>query len=136
MVPMMAREPASTAAFLTLEQDRTVVTWWGSVVECASAIARKEREEGISPRSADVMRLRLTLLANTWTQVEPADPVRQNALRVLRTHRLRAADALQLAAAIAAAAGTPATLPFVTLDERLARAASAEGFPVIMPGQD
>jgi hypothetical protein len=47
---------------------------------------------------------------------------------------MRAGDALQLAAAIAASEGHPATLAMVTLDERLALAAEREGFPVVRPG--
>jgi hypothetical protein len=50
---------------------------------------------------------------------------------VLRAHPLRAADALQLAAAIAAADGSPASMSFLTLDDRLGDAASREGFPVV-----
>jgi hypothetical protein len=43
-------------------------------------------------------------------------------------HPLRAADALQLAAAYVAAERRPATLEFVTLDDRLRLAAMKEGF--------
>ena len=68
-----------------------------------------------------------------WTQVEPAQRVRQLACRLLRVHPLRAADALQLAAAIAATEGQPASFPFVTLDDRLAKAAEREGFEVVRP---
>jgi predicted nucleic acid-binding protein len=52
--------------------------------------------------------------------------VRRTAQRLLRVHELRAADALQLAAASTAAED----LPFVTLDDRLALAAAREGFVV------
>lgn len=45
----------------------------------------------------------------------------------------RAADALQLAAAIVATEHAPASLPFVSLDERLNDAAAREGFQVL-PG--
>lgn len=55
------------------------------------------------------------------------------ARRLLRVHALRAADALQLAAAIAASEADPASLKLVTLDERLAEAARREGFPVAVP---
>lgn len=72
-------------------------------------------------------------LAASWQEVEPSSRLRQIASRLVRTHPLRAADALQLAAAIMAADGDPQTLPIVTLDERLARAAEREGFPVIEP---
>ena len=44
---------------------------------------------------------------------------------------LRAADALQLAAAFAAAERRPASLEIVTLDDRLANAARKEGFAVL-----
>lgn len=38
---------------------------------------------------------------------------------------------MQLAAATAAAEGSPSALSFVTLDDRLTTAADREGFPVI-----
>jgi predicted nucleic acid-binding protein len=57
------------------------------------------------------------------------------ATRLLRVHPLRAADALQLAAAIIAAEDDPRSLPFVTLDDRLALAAEREGFPVVDPAK-
>jgi hypothetical protein len=50
---------------------------------------------------------------------------------MVRVHDLGAADALQLAAALAASEQRPSTLPCVCLDERLARAAELEGFPVV-----
>src|SRR5947209_6102827 len=71
---------------------------------------------------------RLTQLANGWHEVEPGAIVRENAVRFLRVHPLRAADSLQLAAAFVAAEGRPASLQVVTLDERLADAARKEGF--------
>jgi hypothetical protein len=48
----------------------------------------------------------------------------------LRVHPLRGADSLQLAAAVIASEGLPASLNIVTLDERLAGAARREGFIV------
>jgi hypothetical protein len=52
-------------------------------------------------------------------------------VRFLRVHPLRAADALQLAAAFMAAERRPASLQVVTLDERLADAARREGFALV-----
>ena len=49
----------------------------------------------------------------------------------LRVHPLRAADALQLAAAFAAAERRPTSLELVTLDDRLADAVRKEGFVVL-----
>jgi predicted nucleic acid-binding protein len=57
--------------------------------------------------------------------------VRSCSRRLLFTHSLRAADALQLAAAVVFGATEVAELDFVTLDEALAQAARREGFRVI-----
>jgi predicted nucleic acid-binding protein len=57
--------------------------------------------------------------------------VRESATRFLRVHPLRAADALQLAAAFIAAERRPPSLEVITLDERLADAARKEGFALV-----
>lgn len=100
-------------------------------MECDSAVARLEREGRLRPRGAQAALRRLDLLCADWQEVQPLDALRETARRLLRVHDLRAADALQLAAALAASEQRPATLPFVCLDERLARAAELEGFPVV-----
>jgi uncharacterized protein len=74
---------------------------------------------------------RLRQLTTGWHEVDPSDEIRETAARFLRVHPLRAADALQLAAAFAAAERRPASLEIVTLDGRLANAARKEGFAVI-----
>ena len=73
-------------------------------------------------------------LRATWQEVQPTEPLRDGARPLLRVHDLRAADALQLAAGLAAAEGRPATLAFVCLDERLGAAAEREGFAVLGAG--
>ena len=57
--------------------------------------------------------------------------MRESAIRFLRVHSLRAAGALQLAAAFVAAERRPASLQAVTLDDRLADAMRKEGFELI-----
>ena len=74
---------------------------------------------------------RLKQLAAGWHEIDPSDYVRETAARFLRVHPLRAADALQLAAAFIAAEQRPASLEMITLDDRLASAAQKEGFHVI-----
>ena len=76
---------------------------------------------------------RLHALSTEWREIQPVKRVQQLATRLLRVHPVRAADALQLAAAIIASEDQPATLPFVTLDDCLAQAAEREGFPVVRP---
>ena len=55
---------------------------------------RSRRKPGSRPRGG---RRRLEA---SWNEIDPTDRVRQQAMRLLRVHSLRAADSLQLAAAI------------------------------------
>jgi len=103
----------------------------GSEVECVSALARLEREAALDPQGVMLSIERLRQLAAGWHEVDPMDIVRETATRLLRVHPLRAADALQLAAAFIAAEQRPASLEMITLDDRLANAARKEGFAVI-----
>jgi len=133
VVPLVILEPGSAATTEEFGRDPTVVTWWGTRIECASALATREREGRLMGPGVDSARLRLRLFHESWQDIEPSERLGEIAMRLVRTHPLRAGDALQLAAAIVAAEGVPASLPFVTLDDRLAEAASKEGFPVVRP---
>ena len=128
LVPLVVRQRASGRMRALYRADAGVLAWWGTRVECESAVSRLEREGSLHRRSASAARARLDRFAATWQEVQPSDVVRDSARRLLRVHDLRAADALQLAAGIAAAEGRPALLVFVCLDERLAVAAEREGF--------
>ena len=105
--------------------------WWGTSIECVSALARIERLEPHRQQAINLAHGRLKNLASAWQQVDPSELVRDTALRFLRVHPLRSADALQLAAAFVAADRRPASLELVTLDDRLGTAARKEGFVVI-----
>jgi len=131
IVPLLMTEPTTRAVHTVAEKDSTMIVWWAAEAECASAIARLERDEALDDTSAAQAFHRLKQLAQTWHEVDPSDPVREAAVRFLRVHPLRAADALQLAAAFIAAERRPSSLEIVTLDERLAAAASKEGFVLI-----
>lgn len=131
IVPLLVREAPSETLLEVLENDPSMLVWWGSVVECASAIARRQREWSLRSDDAGVALARLQALAGAWLEVLPSNAVRNDAQRALRLHPLRAADSLQLAAAMVAAEHQPATLAFVCLDERLNEAAVREGFDVI-----
>lgn len=127
VVPLLVAEDRTDAALARLRDDPEVAVWWGTPVECASAIARLEREGAAMERVAAAF-ARLDDLAQAWTEVEPHDEVRQVARRLLRVHPLRAADALQLAAAYLVSERRPPTLEVVTFDERVRLAALKEGF--------
>jgi predicted nucleic acid-binding protein len=95
-----------------------------------SAIARLERAAALTPRQATQAVAVLQALAAGWNEILPADVVRETACRLLRVHPLRAADALQLAAATIMAGGRPAQAGFLAFDDRLRDAACREGFLV------
>ena len=128
LVPLLAAEGRTRELQTMCMRDPEVVVWWGTVVECASAIARLERDGALSETDAAECWSRLDALAPSWMQIDPSDEIRESARRVLRVHPLRAADALQLAAALIAAERRPSTLAFITLDDRLRDAAAKEGF--------
>lgn len=133
VVPVLVSQRRSSAALALLEEDRQLITWWGTRTECVSALARLDRDGTVSPAVVAGAFARLDEIMSSAQEIAPTARVRLVAERMLRVHPLRAADALQLAAAVIAADGSPATIAFVTFDERLARAAEREGFPVIEP---
>jgi uncharacterized protein len=104
--------------------------WCGALIEGYSALARLRREH--IPTGEEEMQSRqwLLRLSNQWTAVRPSNLVRDQASRVLLLHPLRAADALQLAAALVWGGSQISSLEFVCLDQRLREAASREGFQV------
>jgi uncharacterized protein len=131
IVPLLVAEPATRFVQALARRDPEMLVWWGSEVECGSALARLERGGALDAKGAAIAYNRLTQLRDGWHEIEPTEIVRESALRFLRVHPLRAADALQLAAAFAAAEHRPASLEVVTFDERLADAARKEGFILV-----
>ncbi len=107
------------------------MTWWGSWIECASALNRLRREGSLDSGDLDRSLARLQELSGGWTEVRPLERVRRRAVRLLRVHPLRGAAALQLAAALTASDEDPSELDVVSSDARLADAARQEGFRVL-----
>ena len=130
IVPLLLDEERSRSVSAEYRRDPEMVAWWGTSIECVSAIARRERDGLNDGRTTSAAIERLDLLAAAWLEMQPSAPIRRTAIRLIRVHPLRAGDALQLAAALTAGEGDPSSLPFVTLDDRLAQAAAREGFPI------
>ena len=131
LVALLVEEPQSAERRATIRRDPVVVTWWGSRIECASALNRLERERRLGRAGLDRSMDQLGLLAAAWLEIEPLEQVRKRAMRLLRIHPLRAADALQLAAALTAADEDSERLDLVSSDNRLSQAARREGFTVL-----
>ena len=108
-----------------------MAVWWGATVEYVAALARREREGSLTPADVSSLVERLRALSQTWYEVRPDRRIMDVAGRLLRVHPLRAVDALQLAAALAAADDDPGSIGFVCFDKRLNEAASREGFAIL-----
>lgn len=132
VVPLLVRQTESERAAALIAEDPDMIVSWSTPVECASALARLRRENVIDADAEAAVLGLLRQLGEEWSEVRPVEQVRLTAYRLLRTHPLRAADALQLAAALAWAT-QPQGDAFVTFDERLAAAATLEGFTTL-PG--
>jgi len=131
ILPLLVSEAHSERMVELLREDPAAAVWWSTPVECTSALARLEREGRMNDAAWGTASVRLLAASRGWTEVPPVERVRSQATRLLRVHPLRAADALQLAAAVVLADFEPRTLPFVTLDAQLGAAASREGFEVL-----
>jgi predicted nucleic acid-binding protein len=131
LLPLLIAEPTGAQLRKVLADDPRILAWWSSRIEIASALARRERERALTAADADTAFAALQRLSQAWEEVTPGDLVRVTAQRLLRSHPLRAADSLQLAAAVIASGREPSTLEFVCLDERLNDAARREGFAVV-----
>lgn len=107
-----------------------MVVWWGTPVEARSAFARLAREGRLtSGERATAARL-LSQLRGSWDEIQPSEKVRSLAEGLPDDYGIRAADALQLAAALVWCRERPRGRPFVCFDERLVKAAAVAGFTV------
>lgn len=127
LIPLMIREPRSEDMRSILKSDPHIVTSAFTVVEIASAHWRRRHAGELSMSDHETAERNFAELSETWIEVPVSRDVLDAAVSVLSRHPLRAGDALQLGAARI----TANPLTFVTLDENLAAAARAEGFPVL-----
>jgi len=131
LVPLFVREERSPLVDALVEEDPAMVVWWASPVECGSA-AHRLRREGVFPLAEAAQLLTgLAAAIEAADVVVPGDEVCARALGLLAVHPLRAADALQLAAALLWCRGRTAGRDFVCMDGRLRTAALLEGFTVL-----
>ena len=130
VVPLCCTQPATDLVEPLARADEVQVVWWATSVEVVSALTRLHREGAFSVEGFNTTIALLATLRDAWIEVLPGDMVRERAERLLRSHSLRAADALQLAAALVWVSDRPVGEVLVTLDDRLRAAAGLEGFIV------
>jgi predicted nucleic acid-binding protein len=130
LVPLLLPEARSAALTAQLAADKDPTIWWATPLECQSAIHRRHRDAPLPPAALSLASERLRALVELVDTVSPTDEVRRRAARLVAVHPLRAADALQLAAALVWCEEQPHGEGFVSLDARLRDAARSEGFDV------
>ncbi len=131
LVPLLLRQPTSERLEGLLRRDPAIVLWWAGAVECASALARLQREGMLARSGLRQAHQVLDHLRARAFEVAPVEDVRARAMRLLAVHQLRGADSLQLAAALVWCRERPQRVGFVCLDDRLRLAAAGEGFQVM-----
>jgi hypothetical protein len=131
LVPLLVREATSAALQRVARADPHLLVWRLTGAEIVSALWRRRRAAELDAAAAGAAEARLGVLERSWACVDDLAHVDRRARRLLALHDLRAADALQLAAALVACDEQPALLSFVTLDQCLAEAARREGFTVL-----
>jgi uncharacterized protein len=133
LVPLVVQQPLSPEVERWIAKDAAVVAWTLTPVELVSALRRLVRDGALAEQGArEAEGLARELIARAHI-VSDVERVKTTTIRVLRVHALRAADALQLGAALAWSDGHAEGAILHTFDKRLAEAASREGFHVI-PG--
>ena len=130
VVPLVVRQSGSTRTDRWYAEDSSLAIWTLTPVEIVSAVWRLRRDAKLKEDDARATELRADELAAATYIVADVESVKAIAARLLRVHVLRAADALQLGAALVWAGPRTDGKTLHTLDERLALAARREGFTV------
>jgi len=131
IIPLCLKEQMSETVKRLIKADEDIVVWWATRVECLSALSRRRREGVLANNSELKAKAILSALSEEWSEVQPSEPVRQRAERLLAIHPLRSADAFQLAAALIWAQENPQGLEIVCLDQNLREAGHKEGFTLL-----
>jgi len=130
VVPLLIEQDPSSRAAAWVARDDAMVVWTLTPVEVVSALRRLVRDQTLDEAIARSAEVRMEEIVRTCHVIIDVEPVKSLATRLLRLHALRAADALQLGAALHWTEGHPQGRTLHTLDSRLALAAQREGFVV------
>lgn len=127
LIPLCVTQP-QTAKSRLLYETYGIVAWWATQVEMMSGLARLDRVGQIT-HDPFLMGKQIALeIVRGWLSVGSTERIAAGACSLLELHSLRAADALQLAAALEWCEGQPVGKVFLTFDRRLHEAAGFAGF--------
>ena len=127
LVPLCVRQ-GTTPRAIALYENCEAVVWWTTPVEIASVLARLVRMKQLNSSDWAKARKLANTLADAWSVIQPSDAVRAKAMQLVDRYDLRAADALQLAAALVRFEDLPQGRMFLTADKKLQEAAMLSGF--------
>lgn len=128
LLALVLDEEHTAAMRALLDSDPHIVAAAITPIEIESAIWRKTHRGELSAESHQAAEIKFANLSRRWDEIHFSSRVSAGARRLLARQQLRSLDAIQLASA---AVYPDAGIPFVTLDEKLALAARAEGFVVL-----
>ncbi len=131
IIPLCVHEPNSTIVRELLTADTCLIVWWGTRIECSSALAQQTKTEDLTAAGEHAARRVLNVLAQVWAEIQPHEALRRRAERLLAVHALATTDALQLAAALQWCQGATDNRGFVSFNNSLRQAAHREGFTVL-----
>ena len=127
LVPLCVRQGMTPRA-IALYKSYTAIVWWATPVEIASALARLVSMKQLDSGDWTKARKLAKNLADSWSLIQPSNVLRSKAVQVVERYDLRAADSLQLAAALAWCEDAPQGRVFLTADQKLREAARLSGF--------
>ena len=130
IIPLCCQQPQSAKARQLLRKNPALVAWWGTAVEASSAFNRLLRQGYFTAGNFKQADHALNHLVEHWHEVQPLDEIRSEAKRLLKMYPLRAADALQLAAAMIWCRKHPKQHLFISADVNLLNAVHSEGFSI------
>jgi predicted nucleic acid-binding protein len=130
LVPLCVKQETTPAVESLAAQHRMMV-WWAAPVEMRGAFARLLRMRLLSDKEHVEAQVSLDRLRSGWREIAPSEPLRELAERLVDRFTLRAADALQLAAALSWRLGKPNGRAFISGDVQLLAAAGQLGFRAI-----
>jgi predicted nucleic acid-binding protein len=127
LVPLCVGQTTTPRAIALYKRYEAVI-WWATPVEIASALARLVRMKQLDSGGWAKARQLAAALADAWFVIQPSDVLRAKAAQLVDRYDLRAADALQLAAALEWCQDNPQGRVFLTADQKLREAAVLTGF--------
>jgi len=131
LLNLAVRDGSSEKVESLLRRDPEMVVWWGTSIDCASALASALRQGRISEADLPKARTVLEHLRQRAFEIQAMEEVRSRALRILSLHALRSTTAMELAAALVWCRERTQGVSFVSLDDGLRHAAALEGFRVL-----